>query len=573
MCDKVISSFFFLIFMTSRLCGADFFSYIPSTDLQRNGTMRVEATFETDPSLWANWFDVDEVARKRLVHSGEMTSQNWSIGIGKGSQIFSFQGEFGEAIPPQNHPGAPWIDEVVQIVAVNRHLNNRRVTRTIETYYKDSLGNDMIRATSCRDSAWFVHQAGAYQRDTVLLDNTFYSPILADYQDNNTYGTVCWPQQAHAHSIFTSDLLYWQRIRDCGSGIIEITYAIYNYGETIVDYLNLPWGGVRESTLPVHILSKPDGSWEAKDGRFGDGLLENLSNTGGWALFAQNENPDALALSYVFGRDKHLGKAGYEAQWAASRWRYGRGAPLAIYPGMENRDFFVGVVNPRIEIRKGEMFYWRWFAVVGKLDSVIAESNMLADSVDYGLLSFRVSEAEKIPVYYDGQSYSTKGVGTRIGELYDRPVHGAAPVFVMENKTDNSITLTQNPNEFNDSLLLGIGMVYRPYLSRYRCTALLGFGSEKQMRALQNTTTVKSKINKDVFSTPEVYSHKQRIVFNPPDGTKSITVHNLRGQLIKKFTEPFATTFSWKYTGTSSVLLVRLVSENRTVSRRVFVMR
>ncbi len=64
-------------------------------------------------------------------------------------------------------------------------------------------------------------------------------------------------QHAHVPTNFTSAMLYHTRFRDCGDGIIEATWALLNFGD-VVNYLDVPWGGVRSSVLR-DILVAPAG--------------------------------------------------------------------------------------------------------------------------------------------------------------------------------------------------------------------------------------------------------------------------------------------------------------------------
>ena len=66
--------------------------------------------------------------------------RNWTMRIGQGSNIYSFYSPelYGEAMPPQHHANAPWMDEVQQSVSVGPHNDPRN------------------------GKAYFIHQAGAY---------------------------------------------------------------------------------------------------------------------------------------------------------------------------------------------------------------------------------------------------------------------------------------------------------------------------------------------------------------------------------------------------------------------------
>jgi len=174
-----------------------------------------------------------EMHHEDTVHGGRRT---WTVRIGTGGNLYSHYAPnlFGEAIPPQAHTNAPWIDEVLQSVAVDRARN-----------YKPAYGN----------KAYYIHQAGAYQRDGEWTSTPFYSPNVAKHCAGNTCTFASWGQHAHVPTPFTSPILYVHRYRNCGGGVIEYTQTIQNFADPagaadVNDYFNTAWGGVRPSALP-----------------------------------------------------------------------------------------------------------------------------------------------------------------------------------------------------------------------------------------------------------------------------------------------------------------------------------
>ncbi len=103
----------------------------------------------------------------------------------------------------------------------------------------------------------------------------FYSPLMASWYDetNRAFHTMNWGQQAHVPSIHKSQLLYTYKYRDLGSGILENTLCIQNFGEHKVDYLNMPWGGVRSQTCPSAGCPTPTTPWNVLTNS--SGVMEN----------------------------------------------------------------------------------------------------------------------------------------------------------------------------------------------------------------------------------------------------------------------------------------------------------
>ena len=96
-----------------------------------------------------------------------------------------------------------------------------------------------------------------------------------------------------------SDAIYYTRYRDCGGGVLEITSAMHNAknaggGGDTLSYLNVPWGGVRTSSLK-DVLHAPKGGGDAKllAGPHGWGTtaevaaIRKTNVMGGYTVFAQ----------------------------------------------------------------------------------------------------------------------------------------------------------------------------------------------------------------------------------------------------------------------------------------------
>ena len=75
-----------------------------------------------------------------------------------------------------------------------------------------------------KKSKWFIHQAGAYQKDPDLRETPFFSPSIAKYCNSTRRecGFVSWGQQAHVPTCFKSSVLYFTRYKDCGGGLLEV---------------------------------------------------------------------------------------------------------------------------------------------------------------------------------------------------------------------------------------------------------------------------------------------------------------------------------------------------------------
>ena len=424
--------------------------------------------YEPSGSKWAKGLDERHVFQAAMTHR-EAGSVLWRLGIGAGGHIYSLRGPFGESVPPQEHPGAPWIDEVWQLVAVCHEKNDRTMV------------------AGRRPMAYFIHQSGVYMRDP-QLKRPFYSPLLASHYDaaGRSYSLVNWPQQAHVPTAHRSGALYYTRFRDCGDGVIEITYVIYNFGPDTLDFFNIPWGGVRTSSLPVHMLSKADGASEVAGGRFNQkGNIRTLAETGGWAVFAQAASArPRYALALVFGTDRHLAEQSKLAdsdprrfQTRPSPYRWGIG-------GGPKRDYTVGETIRRFNLTGGRAVFARVFMIVGTLERVVARARRLAPDTDYGLLEFTEQNAKLLPLYVTrhartGQTVlSTVRTGGARPALYTyaQPVAGSLPLFLMQDTTSGKLLTSTDPYILCSAPPpAGDSSILRPYDGRTKYLGLLGF--------------------------------------------------------------------------------------------------
>ena len=82
------------------------------------GTGRTVCSFDSEQSgsKWTPGLDEEKVFLASLQGDG------WRLGVGKGGQIYSLRGPFGESVPPQRIV-SPWNDEVWQFVITSEKLS------------------------------------------------------------------------------------------------------------------------------------------------------------------------------------------------------------------------------------------------------------------------------------------------------------------------------------------------------------------------------------------------------------------------------------------------------------------
>src|ERR1700722_20202918 len=98
---------------------ADFLNVFPPSPaipgLSYSGQLAYTQTYTPSGSTWAPGLNETEVFFAGLTHS-ESTDNSWQIRMGKGGQLYSIRGLFGESQAPQAQPDAHWIDQIFQFI-------------------------------------------------------------------------------------------------------------------------------------------------------------------------------------------------------------------------------------------------------------------------------------------------------------------------------------------------------------------------------------------------------------------------------------------------------------------------
>lgn len=89
------------------------------------------------------------------------------------------------------------------------------------------LDHDLCDYASGNCQKYFIHQAGAYQRDSPYTSHPFHSPSLARHCAGNACAFASWGTQAHVPTPFQSPVIYVTKFTNCGDGVIEHTQMIH----------------------------------------------------------------------------------------------------------------------------------------------------------------------------------------------------------------------------------------------------------------------------------------------------------------------------------------------------------
>ncbi len=398
------------VFSDSNVTVADSSAFTSTTELDLSGS-----TF----GFGVNENDVYHAALKTNLTNGP-ANRDWEIRIGQGGQIYSIRSEVGEIVPPQSIR-RPFNDEVFQAISVNTSP----------------------RATG--DEAAFYHQSGYYVDFDNVTQPTL-SPLLSSGSvEANAYSTLCLAVQADAEAFpqLPGGMLHYQRTRDLGDGVIEVTHSIYNFGHDTVDFHNVPWGGVRKTLFDNMLVSNPGGGFTNRQiDDFGNptNQVVNATATGGWAAFSEGTAGSDRGLAYVFGdTDTHLNQPW---QGSPSSWRWGDGG--GDFLGIPIRNFNVGTFRRQIDVDPGDLFESRYFLVLGDVDhfeTTIADRDLVSNATyDKRIISVQDSDVLAWEIVEANGEFSVLAAGT--GQpadflTYAHPVNGSQPLFLFEDVNGN----------------------------------------------------------------------------------------------------------------------------------------
>ncbi len=425
-----------------------------SLEVEKGAKTYISKNYNKSESLWFEGANEKQVFQAEISNA-EQGDKAFSLRVGKGGQIYSLRGAFGESVPPSS-ASSPWNDEVWQFVAVCSKYN--------KIHFKEK--------TKPYKNTYFIHNSGCYIPSEIsksLKIDYMYSPQFAsDFNEEaGVYRQLNWGLIPQIKTIHRSPLLYYMQVRNCGKGVLEITWVVHNFDtreEIVFDHLNAPWGGTRITSLPIQYISRPGGKLEMLDA-FSNPLHNgiNVRDTGGFNIASQNQNLDSPALSLVFGLDKHLERdlaIGDKAcQFASSIYRSWR-AGVQNYAENGNwrdweiratnsfRNYDVAVIIPKLRLKPQSSIWYRSYLVVGGRDDVTKRSKELIDHVDYGYIDFKEQDTPLLEIKPEQ--------GKKSFHVYAKPVSNTLPIFKIRHKTTGKVAYTTDIYLFTPQTPLNI---------------------------------------------------------------------------------------------------------------------
>ena len=431
-----------------------------STETDSAGETNFSTEFTPSKSSWDPRLQEEPVFQVEMTHT-QAAENSYQLRIGKGGQIYSLRGAFGESVPPSWRPPnahvSPWNDEVWQFVAVCTRYNG--IDRIVKAGKVPPETIAKIKRSTF-ENGYFIHNSGAYIPGDSEL-KSFYCPLLKSETDQTQrcYRMLNWGLVPQTKTIHRSPLLYYTQIRDAGDGVIELTWVVHNFSnrdDIVFDHLNAPWGGTRISSLPLRYVSSPEGGLLQREGLLNKHNAVDVRGTGGWNISCATNVDDSPSLALVYGRDRHLeeqqqlkeGGRPY-IQTAGSLYRDWRdNAPAyentwkdwQTRPENSFRNYDVCEIIPKLRIDPGRTIWFRSFLVVGRKDVVMKQATDLVGSVDYGALTFEPASTPTKLVAIDSAASAF--------EVFTQPVTDTRPLFDIRNTENKRRIITTDPYYF-----------------------------------------------------------------------------------------------------------------------------
>lgn len=428
---------------------------------QENTQIIYDQSYQPSGSTWSVSFDESHVYRCLLDYQHPTNpDRSYEMRIGKGGQIYSLKGSFGESIPPQwrNPSGsyggeyAPWVDEVWQLVSVDPSLND-----------------------PANNQKYFIHGAGVYLKDPANITEPFYSVELSSFynESEQEYSTVNWGQQAHIDQNlsagFTSSLLYYTKYKNLGDGIIQVDYLIYNFGLDTIGHMNVPWGGIRRSSLDHWFVSDVNNDYQEEDGTFGSGLSFTTNQTNGWVGFSSDQNGMAPSLAVMVNNDAgvlRMGDAGTTS----------------------NRDYTVmSVIRNGFDFPFGESIRIRNYFILDETVDAIQSQVAALDIQNETFFGFETkakSDVASVAYFFSengSEIFAEDTIDVNALELQLQPYENSYPLFIIKGLNSSGVEesrITSNPYSFSDL----------PYDGKLIEMKLIGFCDSKKELAIEYDT-------------------------------------------------------------------------------------
>ena len=188
-------------------------------------------------------------------------------------------------------------------------------------------------------------------------------------------------QQAHTEDLqninHDAGLLYYTKYTNKGKGIIQVDNMIYNFGQDNMNFLNVPWGGVRNSSLDHFFISTPTHDYNLTTGLYGQTPVIQTASTGGWVAWSNEINGNSATLGMAHPTTTNT---------YGNKFRYGDAGNLSNANNLRDYHVFEMIRQPTgNQLGFGKSMSFRYFYVLGASVDSVKNTIVQYDLISHGL--------------------------------------------------------------------------------------------------------------------------------------------------------------------------------------------
>ncbi len=384
-------------------------------------------------SIWAEdgltQADEEDVFHTSLTYTGD-GSNDFEMRMGEGGQFYSIISPLGELIGRQHTYSTSfsrWNDAVLESVVTN--TNDPRITG----------GTANLSLNKNPD----MNQGGTYIRDGLV--DPFYSPHLRFEQPSDTETrSIIWTPPSALPTTYQSGILYDQRTRNMGDGVMEITQLITNFGpDALENRQSIPWASFSGRAMDSFRYRDPDtGAIVTVDDVSWTTNIVNLAEMGGWLAIVDDDHPDELGMALIVGGEPYA-YGGSEPIWRSSDMRFG---DLNRNQWPDDTEYIV-TARRAVNLYEDNTVFFRYYVAFGTAADLFAIGDKYAQDADFGMVAYGESNSPLTNICETPERYTTQSCAETdaIGHLYDYQVPGSKPVFVLQNTTTGEYIYSPDP--------------------------------------------------------------------------------------------------------------------------------
>ena len=221
---------------------------------------------------------------------------------------------------------------------------------------------------------------------------------------------------------------------------------IYNFGQNNISHLNVPWGGVRNSSLDHFFISTPTNSYSRHSGLFSQLPTFETASTGGWFAWSNDSlgNSPSLGMAHSITTNTN-----------DNIFRYGDAGDFSNLNNHRDYHVFTMIRRPHPgQLGFGKSMSFRYFYVLGaNVDSVkntILQENLVAHTLDTAYVSSSINvDSIRVNFNLDGSTISINTTQDSTGLLLKtKPYLNSYPLFKITSATNQEV-ISSNPYFFS----------------------------------------------------------------------------------------------------------------------------